>query len=321
MQTAIVYVEQANASVMRSGLEALGAARGIAAQAIAVLSGPGASQAAPAVGKAGASRAVVLSGEGHSPDAVARALADLVREHGATALIASASSTGGDIAPRAAALLDSPLFSDCTALAGSEGAVSITRPLLAGKVIATMGCDAPVLVATVRRNAFAPFDMGKEECELEVVQSDASAEDGLAVQTGIEPKPAGKLDVAEAPIVVSGGRGLGESGNFGIIEDLADAFGGAAVGASRAVVDAGWRPHAEQVGQTGKTVSPKLYVAVGISGAIQHLAGMKTSRTIVAINKDADAPIFKVADYGIVGDAFEVVPALAAAVRAARADG
>jgi electron transfer flavoprotein alpha subunit len=177
--------------------------------------------------------------------------------------------------------------------------------------------SAPVLCATLRRNVFPVREAGGTA----EVATGPALEAGKAVLEKVEARSGGKLDVSEAPVVVSGGRGLREAPHFSLLEDLASAFGNAAVGASRAVVDAGWRPHAEQVGQTGKTVSPQLYIAVGISGAIQHLAGMKTSKVIVAINKDPEAPIFKIADYGIVGDAFEIVPALAQAVRKIKAQG
>jgi electron transfer flavoprotein alpha subunit len=317
MQTIVVFVEHASGAPRRASLETLGAASALGASVVAVLCGSGAEQAAPQCGKYGAKRALALPGSSWSPDAAAQAIAALVKEHEAGAFLASATSTGRDVAPRVAALLDCTLFSDCTALAKDGERVLVTRPWLAGKVEATLRTSAPVLCATLRRNVFPVRETGGTA---EVAQGPALGA-GKATLEKVEARAGAKLDVSEAPVVVSGGRGLKEPQHFAILEDLAAAFGNAAVGASRAVVDAGWRPHSEQVGQTGKTVSPQLYVAVGISGAIQHLAGMKTSKVIVAINKDPEAPIFKIADYGIVGDAFEVVPALAQAVRNIKAQG
>jgi electron transfer flavoprotein alpha subunit len=176
---------------------------------------------------------------------------------------------------------------------------------------------AAVAVLSIRPNTFPPVSAGKAGAAEAVAVPEFT--ERVTVREIKAPAEAA-LDVTEAAVVVSGGRGLKEPANFRLLEELAAAFGGAAVGASRAVVDAGWREHGAQVGQTGKTVSPSLYVAVGISGAIQHLAGMRTSKVIVAINKDRDAPIFKVADYGIVGDLFEVVPRLTEEIRKLRAE-
>ena len=316
MSQIIVFVEHSDGNVTRASLEALGAARSASNEVTAVLCGEGAKDAAAKA--AGATQAVCLGGSADSPDAVARVVSEVVKERGAGAFIASSTSTGRDLVPRVAAHLDSTLFSECTAFAAAGVSFSVTRPWLAGKLVAHLTSSAPVVCATLRRNMFAPFegDAGVSE-----ITDGPAVGEGKARCTGIEAKAGGQMDVSEAPVVVSGGRGLKEPENFEMLEKLAGAFGNAAVGASRAVVDAGWRPHGEQVGQTGKTVSPQLYVAVGISGAIQHLAGMKTSKVIVAINKDPEAPIFKIADYGIVGDAFEIVPALTEAVAVARAEG
>lgn len=317
MSKIVVLCEQSSGQPKLAGLEALAAARSVSEEVVAVTFGEGSADATGGLGRAGASHVVSLAGAGSSPDALAADVAGVVRDQGAKAFLAASTSTGRDVAPRVAAALDSVLFSDCTALEAAGDGYTVTRPWLAGKLIATVSSESPVLCATLRRNVFAPREDGGTP---EVITADAST-DFKAVLESIAEKVGGKLDVAEAPIVVSGGRGLKEAEHFSLLEDLAAAFGNAAVGASRAVVDAGWRPHGEQVGQTGKTVSPQLYIAVGISGAIQHLAGMKTAKTIVAINKDPEAPIFKLADYGIVGDAFEVLPRLTAAVKALRAQG
>jgi electron transfer flavoprotein alpha subunit len=193
----------------------------------------------------------------------------------------------------------------------------VTRPLYAGKAFASLTLQGEPRLVSVRPNIFRAGEAeAGAEARVEVVAPPSDAGNGRVRVREMKAASGARLDVAEAPVVVAGGRGMRGPENWHVLEELAAALGSrCSLGASRAVVDAGWRPHGEQVGQTGKTVSPQLYFAVGISGAIQHLAGMRTARTIVAINKDADAPIFKVADYGIVGDAFDVVPRLAEEIR------
>lgn len=311
MSTILVFAEQSAGNVRRASLECLSAAKATGGDVTAAVFGSVDDSVIASLGAHGASKVIKLTGEQYSPDAIAKDLAAIASEAGAKGFFAAATSTGKDLAPRVAMHLDSVLFSDCTALEAAGDSFKITRPWLAGKAAAHCTSSGAVFCATTRANSFSANEVGGSA----EVSERAASTDGLVVVTGLSPKEGGKLDVAEAPVVVSGGRGLKEPEGFKIIEELAEALGNAAVGASRAVVDAGWRPHSEQVGQTGKVVSPGLYIAVGISGAIQHIAGMKTSGVIVAINKDADAPIFKLADYGIVGDAFEVVPALTAAVK------
>jgi electron transfer flavoprotein alpha subunit len=195
--------------------------------------------------------------------------------------------------------------------------VLVTRPVYAGKALQRARLEGTPAIVSLRPNTVPPAESGKAGV---TVKFDVPAFTARVTVKEIKAPAQATLDVTEAPIVVSGGRGLKDPSNFKLLEELAAALGAAAVGASRAVVDAGWREHGDQVGQTGKTVSPSLYFAVGISGAIQHLAGMRTAKTIVAINRDKDAPIFKVADYGIVGDLFEVVPRLTEEIRKLRAE-
>lgn len=306
--------------------EAVAAARTLAGPEGTVVAlcmgGPGLEAGAASLGSSGADEVLLLEHpvlSEYAPELWARALADRVREEGARALLFPATSVGRDLAPRIAALLDVPLASEVTELRTAEdGAVVARRPVYSGKAFSRVRIAATPALVTLRANAFGvevPAGAG-------VVRSvEVSIPEGVAASkvAGFEAASGGAVDVSEAAIVVSGGRGLKGPEHWGLLEDLVAALGeGAALGASRAVVDAGWRPHGEQVGQTGKTVAPRLYVAVGISGAIQHLAGMRTAGTIVAVNRDPDAPIFQIADYGIVGDLFEVLPGLTSEVTALR---
>jgi electron transfer flavoprotein alpha subunit len=251
----------------------------------------------------------------YCPDAIVATVASIASRY--RAILVSGTATGKDLAPRIAARINAPCAMDVTAVEMSGDAIRAVRPVYAGKAVQTIELGGSAAVVVMRPGAYAAVPGNRPGTPTSVP---VPAFTKRLDVTGIRTSDKGALDVAEARVVISGGRGLGDPRHFALLDELAAAFGGeAAVGASRAVVDAGWAEHGAQVGQTGKTVSPELYIAVGISGAIQHLAGMRTAKVIVAINRDKDAPIFKIADYGIVGDLFEVVPALTAAVKAAKA--
>jgi len=315
----LVFIEQRDGKVRPVSNEALGEATRLAATLGGPVVGVCVAAADPglaALGAAGADEVLLATHEAFAtydpPGAVAAVVAAVEKVKPAVVLF-PCSATGRDLAPRVAARLGVGLAADCTALAVDGGKLRATRPVYAGKAFQTVGFTATPALVSLRPKMFEAVSRdGAATVTPLAVTFDASAP--RAKVTGFTGGGGGKVDLTEAEIIVSGGRGLKGPENFNIVEDLAAALG-ATVGASRAVVDAGWRPHGDQVGQTGKTVAPKLYVAVGISGAIQHLAGMSSSRCIVAINKDPEAPIFKVADYGLVGDAFEVVPALTAAIK------
>jgi electron transfer flavoprotein alpha subunit len=315
----LAVLEQRDGALRKVSHEVVTGARRLAdalsGEVHAVVCAAGAVSGTDAAGRCGADKLITATHAGfaqYAPEGYARAVVERARSGGYGAVLFVASAQGKDLAPRVAAQLGVALAADVTDLTFESGAVIVTRPVYAGKALLKVKVSSAPAVVSLRPNVFTPVERPKAgAAETVSVSGDA----GRVVVKGIKAVAGGALDVAEAPIVISGGRGLKEPANFKLLEELARAFGGkAAVGASRAVVDAGWRPHGDQVGQTGKTVSPSLYIAVGISGAIQHLAGMRTAKVIVAINKDKDAPIFKVADYGVVGDLFEIVPALTEAV-------
>jgi len=316
----LAVLEQREGALRKVSSEVVTGARrladGLAGRVDALVLAAGSVQGIDQLGGFGADTVLTLTNDAfgrYAPEACTRVIADRAKAGGYRAVVFAASATGRDLAPRVAARLGVALAQDVTDVAVEGGAVTVIHPVYAGKALLKLKLTATPAIVALRPNVFTPVQRPKAGSAETVA---VPAPTGRVVVTAIKPATAGTLDVAEAPIVISGGRGLKEPANFKVLEELAAAFGGrAAVGASRAVVDAGWRPHADQVGQTGKTVSATLYIAVGISGAIQHLAGMRTSKVIVAINKDKDAPIFKVADYGVVGDLFEVVPRLTEEIR------
>ena len=319
----LAFAESRAGDLRKVAFEAVTAARALAdgGEVHTVVAGaPGIAAKADALGRYGADAVAVAEHPAfaeYNPEALAALVAERVKSGGYRAVVFVASAQGKDLAPRVAAKLGVPLASDLTTVQLSGDKIVGTHPVNIGKVIATISLTANPAVVSLRPGAVT----AAEQPRTARVEAAAPVGDPAAARVKVTQTIAGntaKLDLGDAPIIVSGGRGLKAAENFKLVEDLAAAFGNAAVGATRAVTDDGWRPHSDQIGQTGRQVSPNLYVAVGISGAIQHLAGMRTSKTIVAINKDREAPIFKIADYGIVGDVLEVVPALTAAVKAAK---
>lgn len=248
------------------------------------------------------------------PDYYRQITLEAIRRVNPSIVLAAATSTGKDLAPRLAIHLNTAVASECTQLELENGKLIATRPAFAGKVLLRVKINTSPSIATLRPNVFTAKEVAPAKTpKIEPVQF--TRPDSEMVVKEFVTQGAKKLDLTEASVIVSGGRGMGGPQNYKILEELAEVMGGV-VGASRASVDAGWRPHSDQVGQTGRTVSPTLYIACGISGAIQHRVGMINSKVIVAINKDPEAPIFGFADYGIVGDVFEVVPALTREMKA-----
>ena len=311
------YLEIRDGKIKKSSLEALSEAgrraKELGTDAAAVLVGAAVADLAPAAFTAGAAKVYIIDNAAladYSSQGYAAALAAFAEAAKPAAMFFAATSMGKDLAPRLAARLGAGLVSDCTKIAAKDGTLEYTRPIYAGKAFLSLKLKTTPQLATLRPNVFpvAAAAAGTGE----TVKIEAAIPDGAIKGRVVEvlKEESAELDVTEADVVVSGGRGLKGPEAFALLRDLAAVFPRAAVGASRSAVDSGWIGHQHQVGQTGKTVSPELYMAVGISGAIQHLAGMSSSKYIVAVNKDPEAPIMKVADYGIVGDLFEVVPKL-----------
>jgi electron transfer flavoprotein alpha subunit len=327
MADVIAYAETRDGALRPVARETVSAARSLAdelgGEVVAVtLGGPGSAEAARELAGYGADR--ILTAEhasfaNYAPDAAVQAIESISEAAPAAVVVFPASARGKDLSARVAGRLDRSLASEVTELGVEDGSVVVTRPVYAGKAYAKLRFRSTPALISIRPNVF-PVVQRQGDGVVETLAVEPAV--GRTQVTGLEGGARERLDVREADVVVAGGRGLQGPENWEMLDALVDALGPqATLGASRAVVDAGWRPHGEQVGQTGKVVSPSLYFAIGISGAIQHLAGMQTANVIVAVNKDPEAPIFGVANYGIVGDAFEVVPRLTEEIRTLRDSG
>lgn len=303
-----IYLETQDGEVKPTNRELATLAKQAGREAVGVLFGGEAQEAAEALGPFGLTDIVHVTGEpvaGYHPEIYADHLARVIREQGFTDFLGADTGRGKDLLPRVAARLDSPLATDCIAV-NIEKAEAV-KPIYSGKVNARLKLNGDIRLYTIRPNS-VPAEQSSGDAA-RVTSVSAAAQTTLAEIREIAQSVSEKVELTEAQIIVSGGYGMGSSENFKVLEELADVLG-AAVGASRRAVDEGLAPYEMQVGQTGKVVNPQLYIACGISGAVQHFAGMKSSKVIVAINKDPDAPIFKKAHYGIVGNLFEVVPML-----------
>jgi electron transfer flavoprotein alpha subunit len=317
-QGVMTIVEQRDGEIRKISYEILSEARRLAdslgQEVTTILLGSNIKDKAPVLGHFGADKVLVADDprlQTYTTDAYAVVIAELVKAHDPAILLLGASAQGKDLAARLSARLGVGIAQDCTQFSIENGNLVAVRPIYAGKAYKTLTFqDSWPQMATARPNVMAISEPDQSK-SAEVIDASFTLDDSALKTKVVDAMKdeSGKVDLTEADKIVSGGRGMKGPEHYNILEELADVIG-ASVGASRSAVDAGWRPHKDQVGQTGKVVSPNLYIACGISGAIQHLAGMSTSKVIVAINKDPDAPIFQKADYGVVDDLFKIVPPL-----------
>jgi electron transfer flavoprotein alpha subunit len=322
----LAVMEQREGAVRRVSFELLTAARRAAATTggavhALLIGGPGVGARAAELGRYGADLVLVVEHPAlalYNPEVQAATAAARIGSAGYRAVFFAASAEGRDLAPRVAALVRTGLLADVVDFTLDGDTTRARHPMFIGKTLATLRLEGAPALLSLRPGA-VPAAEHPVAPRVEALAPACDPAAARVVVTGRSARAAAKLDLGEAPIIVSGGRGLKAAEHFALLEELAGVLGNAAVGATRAVTDDGWRPATDQIGQTGRLVSPDLYIAVGISGAIQHLAGMRTSRVIVAINRDKDAPIMKIADYAVVGDLFEIVPRLTEEIRKLRA--